>query len=65
MSRKDKEKKMKSKSKSTETPSEAQNLSPFSSLLKPRQQSLEEQHISGLAVFVFIVLMLIAVGAAI
>lgn len=56
---------MRPKTRSTDTQAENQNMSPFSTLIKPKQPSLEDQHMSGLAIFVFIVFMLLSVAAAI
>lgn len=56
---------MRPKIKATESQSENQNLNPFSALIKPKQPSLADQHISGMAIFVFIVLHLVGIGATI
>jgi len=56
---------MRPKTKASDSQVDDQNMSPFSALIKPRGQNLEDQHLSGIAIFVFIVIMLIAVGIAI
>ena len=56
---------MRPKNKTTESQPENQNMSPFSAMIKPKQPSLEDQHISGMAIFVFIVIFLVGIGATI
>jgi len=56
---------MRPKTRTSDSQVDDRNMSPFSALIKPRGQNLEDQHLSGIAIFVFIVIMLIAVGIAI
>ena len=56
---------MRTNTQSTDSQSETQNLSPFRLKQKAKQQAMEEMHISGPAIFVFIVLFVAAVIAAV
>jgi len=56
---------MRAKNQPNESQDESQNLSPFRLRQKAKQQPVDTQHISGPALFVYIVIMIAAVGIAI